>query len=311
MKCEVYQNEIADGVISGEVKSHLAECRECRKSANLHEILGNLEKVSAPPNFNFRLTARWHKTQLKQKLAAFPHFGFPLVASGLAAVLVCLFGIWFLLYSVTAPVSEVSEVVQPAANKIPVSPSENFAGNKSATNSAPQLIVLKPDNSPQTITAKIAAPRKIEPKSKFQPATKADKLKTKLPDNAPQVAPPENKEILTSDSAIKNVPKSLTPKGIPDPLAVNKGMKPEISLDFFGIEAVSEGEKLRVTAVKNGSRADSSGVQKGDLIEKFNGKSPAEISTNNLPEIILVIRRAGKAQEIKLLSEPKSELPKN
>ena len=65
--CEVIRQELDELMLSetgsARVVEHLRECAACHefneKQTRLRQIVGSLGTVSAPPDFDFRLRARW------------------------------------------------------------------------------------------------------------------------------------------------------------------------------------------------------------------------------------------------------------
>ncbi len=309
MNCEIFQNEIENATLNSETLKHLQSCAECRQTAKLREVLADLEKVSAPANFDFQLKARWRKENQK---SALPSFGFApkAVVYSFSALVICLFSLWFALnvlnFSPNAP-SQVSSN-PPISNKV----SPTIQVKTATTSSSPENNLIKPDEADnsrkdETAQAKTSLPKKlIAPKLAIALKPSAKRSPTKRAE-----MPPVNlrdEEILRRDVTVTNAPKSKTPKGIPDPLN-KQGTNAENWLEGFGMKTSAEGENLRVVSVSG--TAESSGLQKDDIIEKFNGKTPREISTNNLPEIILTVRRDGKTQEIKLKIKSETVPPQN
>ncbi len=66
MSCKIYQSEIAEattgGELSGEAHAHIASCRKCLRAYEarvvVKSLVGGLEKIEAPSDFEFHLRAR-------------------------------------------------------------------------------------------------------------------------------------------------------------------------------------------------------------------------------------------------------------
>lgn len=113
MKCKVAIREIEElemsAVLSAEANAHLLSCESCRafahERASLRLLVGSLDKVSAPPDFDWRLRARLNEAG-KESVAARSFLrGFAPGAQAItAAACVTLLLVAVVVYRQTRPV---------------------------------------------------------------------------------------------------------------------------------------------------------------------------------------------------------------
>jgi hypothetical protein len=243
------------------------------EDAQVRQILGDLKKVDAPKDFDFRLKARIAASSAKDfEPRLFPalRIAAPL---GLALIVLALFVIGG-LYSVdnnTVPQIAGGDIPIPNINKD--KPREEFA----AGNSQPENFEPNSDetNEPKNLelTANLDKPKK----------------------DAPQT---ENNGGGSRDTAVKD-PNVFLPGGFgsKNPLAVKD------VLEMLGIEASLSGKKWKVKAIRKNSTAERAGVKADDTVEAINGvKLPAQTITLNgaFTGKTLTVVRGGEKIEIDL-----------
>ena len=129
MKCKAIRKEIeeieAGAAVSVEAEAHLLLCASCRAFADerrtLRQLVGSLESISAPPDFDWRLRARLAEARTERDDSRGWLFGFTLRAQtfALAAAFVFLF-VAVVIYQQTRPLPQggaQSASVVPKAEK--------------------------------------------------------------------------------------------------------------------------------------------------------------------------------------------------
>jgi hypothetical protein len=244
--------------------------------AQVRQMLGDLKRVDAPKDFDFRLKARIAASSAKDfEPRLFPALR---IAAPLALALAVLaFFVVSGIYSV-----DNNSVPQIAGGDIPIpninkdKPREEFVAGNSL-----------PENSEQN-------PGETDKPKDQELAANPDKPKK----DAPQT---ENNGGGSRDSTSRD-PNVILPGGFEskNPLAV-KGV-----LEVMGIEAVFSNEKWKVESVAPNSRAMRAGVKTGDVIEAINDvKLPAETITVNGPFTVkkLNVLRGGQKIAINLQNQ--------
>lgn len=151
MNCKVCRVEIEEGEIgqrpSGAVQAHLDSCRACQlfrdERFKLRELVGNLESVNAPADFDFRLRARLAgERSAPRRIGWFPGFAPGVQAIALAAAFVVMVGATaflreFAADSVIAPVSGNVATLTPVESASPITFENSFESIEAtaATNS--------------------------------------------------------------------------------------------------------------------------------------------------------------------------------
>jgi hypothetical protein len=259
-----------------------------RDEARVRELLGSLERVEAPKDFDFKLKARIANAEpndYKPRLFPFLRYAAPLGLAILVLALVVLNG----LYSTDVNSIQVAEktVQNPSENiSLPDNsqPKEEFvaAGNPTTANSEkPEA----PSFAANTILAEKSKKPKIQTRNADNGGGSKDfSFTPKSPILPPGLNPDKQVEIpkdfknLNSDTSVKDV------------------------LSIIGIEASFEKNRWKVNSVKQNSRAERSGVKANDVIEAIdeNRLATETISTKNVNGNKLTIVRGGEKLEIKL-----------
>lgn len=169
-ECRATRREIdeaqADRRIAEHALNHLNSCASCREFHNqylqLSELLGSLQPVTAPADFDVRLRARLiRQSSDRANWFAFPGFRFGTPAVAVAAAVVVLVGAVVLLNQTgviprgSAPAQAVSQPAPPdKPNQVPAA---TIAGNQPAK--VADGAQYKPSSSNKNRPVSAAAPR--------------------------------------------------------------------------------------------------------------------------------------------------------
>jgi hypothetical protein len=246
----------------------------------ISRLVGSLDKVSAPKDFDFRLKARIAAARENDVRPAgiwqALRFGLPLSATfAVAAFVLIQAG----LFSPEADRHPVSDVVVAENQKTP--PPVNYSNSVNAAENR-QIIEVANSALPferETVPAPVAAPPVERPENELTARVPAEQRKVKLRPAAVR----QDDDVMSRDiGATQNKDRALTPSNIninpaginpekkaPSPEEVIKGNLPTIGeiLNTIGAETVPDGKKLRVRSVRENSPAARSGVRVGDIIE--------------------------------------------
>jgi len=244
--------------------------------AQVRQMLGDLKRVDAPKDFDFRLKARIAASSGKDfEPRLFPALR---IAAPLALVLAVLaFFVVSGIYSV-----DDNSVPQIAGGDIPM---PNL--NKDKPRELVAVSNSQPENAEQN-------PGETDKPKDQELAANLDKPKK-------DVSQTENNGGGSRDSTATE-PNVVLPGGFEskNPLAV-KGV-----LEVMGIEAFFSNKKWKVESVVPNSRAMRAGVKTGDVIEAINDvKLPAETITVNGPLVVnkLNVLRGGQKITINLQNQ--------
>ncbi len=227
----------------------------------ISRLIGGMEKVSAPKDFDFRVKARISaakENNFQPSVWRTLRYALPLTATLVIAAFVMIQGGLFSQTDKQSPVVENQNPLQPVKSESLPSNIEMAETSNSAVevnkkeDQIPDSFVSE-SNQANTITAKI-------------PSKKTDK---NLPLVLPKVEQPNSRDITVRESNV-----NILPEGIPGNTAsLNKDFSQNNSvtareiLNFIGVETENEGNKMRVKSVKENSLAGRSGVQTGDIVE--------------------------------------------
>ena len=227
----------------------------------ISRLIGGMEKVSAPKDFDFRVKARISaakQNNFHPSLWRTLRYALPLTATLVIAAFVMIQGGLFSQTDKQSPVVENQNPLQPVKSESLPSNIEMAETSNSAVevNKKEEQIpdsFVSESNQANTITAKI-------------PSKKTDK---NLPLVSPTVEQPNSRDITVRESNV-----NILPEGIPGNTAsLNKDFSQNNSvtareiLNFIGVETENAGNKMRVKSVKENSLAGRSGVQTGDIVE--------------------------------------------
>lgn len=255
----------------------------------ISRLLGTLEKVSAPKDFDFRLKARISSakdgsspTSVWKTL----RYALPLTATLVIAVFVMIQGGLF------SPTEIQPTIAENPKSEIPVN-AQNPPSNNLITQTANSTVDEKP------LDSFVNEPKPADFITVKNPVGKQNKNK---PEIIQKDDPPSSKDFTVRPSNVQ-----IMPEGIPaNTPSANKEFNTDISipaqeiLNMLGVETESAGNKLRVKSVKENSLAGRSGVQTGDIVEaideqrldeknlspKFKGGKKITVSRDNKIQII-------------------------
>lgn len=276
MNCKTIQIQIEESAaansLTNETRQHLESCADCQtfnaERAALRNIVGTLQTVNAPADFNFRVKSRLRRTE---KLPAFSWQKISLIS---APALCALLVLTFAFTRNPAPPTENTAAVVPAApvEKTTVSPTAPPEIVKQTASPAPEFVAVT--NSPAPFQRTNA---------KAKPTAHKQIIKNSDSDD----------EIRSKDSAVVEG-KQITPRGFPNPIEPPKTQDAKGLLQTFGIETEPDAEGLRVT------KSNNLNLKIGDTIQKINGENPHSLSGKDLKEIKLTVTRQNETREIKI-----------
>jgi hypothetical protein len=143
--CRLVRREIDESEmnlpLSEQAQTHVAACSACAQfraeRQSLRELVGSLEPVTAPADFDIRLRARMAADRQGSKRALFPHFLLSTPAIAMAAVIVMLAAsiVWFSQRNTNQSTTTAQQ--GPPANVRQNSGNENLAAATTETNSNP------------------------------------------------------------------------------------------------------------------------------------------------------------------------------
>ncbi len=315
MNCNNFQTEIEEIDLAADLnprlQAHLSDCKNCEsffvEQKNLRQLVGNLERVSAPNDFEIQL----RKRLIQGKQNSFRLMRWQRYASALPVLAFAMFlGTWLL----TQPEHQ-AEVNTASVPKAELSQAPDSVEMKS-----PPIPAPKPQDSNVGRNRTNTIPGKTVPKERVTSVVR-DEIST--PKNAKkstvgliQINHQSPKEENNSrDLAVKNVPPSIGPKGFPPKSKNLTNETPNVSVNILnmndtfkqlGIEAEINVEKVwRVKNVYADSVGESSGVKTNDIIEAIDGQPiSAETKTKSFSGKTLNVVRDGKKIEIKIQSKP-------
>lgn len=288
MNCKNYQAKIeelsGEQILSADILRHLESCGGCRafnaERAKLRQILGSLQTINAPKDFNFRLKAKLRK-QENAPMWAWQK----LVGAAAATVAALVLSFFAFKGALLAPQSTQNAKLDSQPT---ITQTETPAPEKQAASVTPIQNQELPasNNSSLLAEANNAKPRFSRNVKKIENHRKQNARLNNSED-----------EIFVKDSAV-DVGKQKTPPGIPNRLEPPKKHDAREFLRTFGVETEVDNQSLRVT------ESSKSDLQTGDVIEKINNQNPLSLSGNDFKEINLTVRRKEQRQEIKLKTKP-------
>jgi hypothetical protein len=298
MNCQSYKNQIDEAAVTAELRRHLEFCAGCKTFKEerecLHKLLGRLEHINAPANFEFGV---------KAKLSSLPErsgnriwtrrFAFATPALAVAAVSA------FVLtnYNLNSePQNEPIVAVQNTnaasiANTLPiVSPTQQMLAATN-TNSTKAVSVLPEQASPVPDDGKQVAINNASRKQLKRNSPKADKDQIMGRD----MNEPKN-----------SLDKALSPVGTPliqKEFRQSGTVAASTVLSIFGIENISENGT--VGSVDSTSKAAEFGIVSGDRIETVNGQNFAGANLDNsFRQVTIEVSRNGIKRTV-TMSAPK------
>ncbi|MBV6497117.1 MAG: PDZ domain-containing protein [Acidobacteria bacterium ACB1] len=251
--------------------------------AKLVNLLGAMPKVSAPNDFEFRVSARIASARTSAKPRGL--FGALRIAVP-AAALLAVTGTVLLLNPYWTETSPVSTPVDVAT------------AERSAEDSA--SVPRHPIDIPSTTFASngpsIESPKRVP---------LDDQLIASRPGGPSNDETGGTSFVESGTQGVKLYPRGINPNVDSAPVSPNvpnAGISVRDVLSQLGVSLTPVGNGLRVDSVVANSIADRSGIKVGDVIEGLNGKSISADSMLNgsLTARSLVIRREGKTLTLPL-----------
>jgi hypothetical protein len=323
MNCQSCYNEI-ENLLFGEQlsaggKLHLEICATCRKfSAEREQMrvwMQELEKVSAPADFNIQVRKRLNQAQTSKPAFYWLSWKTAVPATALAAILG--FGWWNFSSFQT--------------NQTPINTNGTIVSNPTVATTESPLTLPSPIASPESVSspknietvAKTNNQKDLSPKvapitqPKSETVLIANQSKPRFSDAQKVVHPnrtKKNKDIITSrDSVVTKVNKSITPPGIPDPTTDADKLRPknpnlegitfptrtnQAILSDIGLEVEesTDQKSWQVKSIKKDSRASRSEIAEGDVIEQVEEKQ----QVNSPNEVTVKVRRKNETKQIKV-----------
>lgn len=300
MNCQSYKNQIDETALSAELHRHLESCGDCKTFKDgrecLQNLLGKLEHVNAPANFEFGVKAKLNSLPARSNNRVWTRrFVFATPALAVAAVSAFVLADYNL---VSPPQNEPTRIAVQNTNAAPIanlSPSEQTSvatsANSTTIESAPtkqNLPVLNDGNG------QVAIGNGSRKQTK-RAAPKTDKDSVRGRD----VDEPRN----SSDEALRPAQTPLIQEefrqGVLGKVAANE------VLSIFGIEKISENGT--VESVNSTSKAAEFGIASGDRIETINGQKLAGANLDNsFRQVKIEVVRNGVKRTITMsVSAPK------
>lgn len=338
MNCQKFKHLIDDTEareakdLDANARHHLAACATCQTHFAAHiklrHLLGNLEVIPAPPDFDARLTARLTSTQHQHKTHAHTFFDSFRFTPSLASVALSVMFVVFLGLVLIANLRQSDTTQFQAGIENNVAVADSRTGSSPATLpviiaapeardeiTKPEVVALnlasakertpayKRASTPKRITARRAAspliPERPAPNGTADQASRASKIT--------RVANIESIEANATGAGLSNTTKA--------PSVIRRESKLDETFERFGIYADAEiiahpdrQTVLRVTQVRAKSVAAQATVQVGDRIEAVNDVPVSNLKDAELKALTssrnlrLNLRRETRRLEINLKS---------
>ena len=163
VRFEIDEKELAAPLSAGAME-HLRQCVYCQefqtKETSLRKIVGSLETVNAPADFDFRLRARLANDRSATFRLSSPVRVWRLRSIAVAAMLLIFAGTVFMLRQTDPPQSMASKTDQASKNENVVPPKANDEASKSNNTSAGDNPVINQGTAPVAAKQNSPAPRK-------------------------------------------------------------------------------------------------------------------------------------------------------
>lgn len=253
----------------------------------VRRMLGELRRVEAPGDFDFRLKARIRQADpQKFRPRLFPVLRY---AAPLALVLVVLFAVVAVnLYSTDG--NSVPVVENPAANPIEKSNPPGPSG--------PNESLVAESGAPPAVNNQLPIVNPVETSKKdAPPAPKQTEVAVKPKKEESERPRTDNNVVREKDQAQKKAEVILPPGlGGSDSISVKD------TLDIFGIKANFSGKQWKVESVGENTQAGNAGVKADDVITAIDGNdlSGETIRSNKPINGNLTVLRQGQKMELKL-----------
>lgn len=273
---------------SDNLKNNLSE-RETLSAdeQQISRLIGGLEKVSAPNDFDFRLKARLaaaKENQIQPRFRRTLRYVLPLTAAVIIAAFVLIQAGLF-TSNIEQPVlveNPKREVPAVSDNFVPDNQIAQASNSSVAENKAEEKI---PDSS-------VAEPTPEKETTAKNPVRKQNRIE---PKSSPLDEPGGSRLIAQSPSNV-----NIFPEGIPG--NQNNRVSVKEFLKMIGIETEQNQENLIIKSVKENSVSGRSGVKPGDVIEAVDEQ---KLERGNLPPNFtggktLTVSRDNKTLKIEL-----------
>lgn len=303
MKCRDFQveSDLQPEGLSEPAQLHLGECADCQKfqsdQTRLLEMLGGLEPVDVPKDFNVQVRARIARGRPESPSVFIPALRYVL------PLVIVLAVVSFVAVNTLYFVDPGSPVVQSNPSDSVEKPVDDIALQEESI----PVLEGQTDNT-VAVSAENENPAVVRELTAGQ--TKNNSNSGGIRDIGPTAEPDVLRDSGGGSQVLSVSPgrEVITPLGIntnTQNLAVPPTMNPRTFtvtevLSLIGIELTTDDENRRVKSVTQNSPAERSGVRTGDVIEEIDGKP---LIGENLRERSfqgnkLTVRRADKRLEI-------------
>lgn len=262
----------------------------------ISNLLGGLEKVSAPKDFDFRLKARisaQKENGSQYSIWRTLRYVLPLTATLIIAAFVIIQGGLF------SQSDKLPAVVESQNPQIPAKSDSLTANQQIAQTSNSAVDVNGIDK--QIPDSYVAEPNPGNMTTAKNPSKKQNNTQPLVP---PTVGSPGSKDFTVRESNVNILPEGIPQNAVPkiNPTATPQIIPRSEIFNMIGIETETENGKIKVRSVKENSVAGRSGVQTGDIIEAIDEQ---KLDEKNLPPKFkggktMTVMRDGKVLEIEL-----------
>src|SRR5437660_4257770 len=173
--CRLVRREIDESELnlrlSDQIQAHIASCPSCRtfrdERTRLRQLVGGLEPVTAPADFDLRLRARIAaERQRPARASLFPHFLMSTPAMAAAAIIVMLAAsiVWFSHRNGNQPptVAKSGSASETQTNGVTLTPASKETNPNPASDASPAKIT-EPQNQATTLNGARDMSRKPNP----------------------------------------------------------------------------------------------------------------------------------------------------
>ncbi|HXG86070.1 MAG TPA: PDZ domain-containing protein [Pyrinomonadaceae bacterium] len=280
-----------------------AEDREILSAEDekIRGFLGNLKRVEAPKDFDFRVKARI----AQHSRAGFQPRFLPVLRYVLPLGLILLFSAAFVFNSVYF--SDTVNVPQVAENDSPVEIKKDAGTSPANRIETTDAAALPEDETTAAAVTDSNIPKKRDEKNvpaRFIAVKSVKNTKTSPKKSTSEISGGSR---LSASTAPKQI---ITPPGINPNQTVQKSPNPANTksltakevLSQLGVESVFEDESWKVLSVRQNSPAERSGVKTGDAVQAIDGERLTDKPLRNktIEGKNLTVRRGADKIEISL-----------
>lgn len=225
------------------------------------DLMGKLDRVDCPKNFDFRLKARIasaDKKAFQPSVWQTLRYILPVAACGLIVAFVMV-------------QTGMFSTVNQTGNQIAISPNPNIQPFDGQQNSG-QIFTVTNSTSPVIASAANRNASPNAPQSIDVALTNSSKNRTALPKRSRDDEPTMSRDFGVKQNRKTLYPNGINPEKIKPVIIENSNDKPILTngvLDMLGISTDAVSGKLRVKNVRENSIADKSGIKAGDVIESL------------------------------------------